>query len=168
MEDEEDEAEEAEEDEEDDLMRLVRRQREAFSARVAAGRPSIRHQQHGDLVSSSTGRRSAAVALATTPGSVVPVNAAALSKNERLYRTLVKKYVGKAARARLTLRRDKVIMAKRAAKDCAKAVRQRQAGTQKPSRDATCQFFLLIVVFIAVIRNYARIDLIHCGPYERV
>uniref|UniRef100_A0A5K3EZA4 Chromatin-remodeling ATPase INO80 n=1 Tax=Mesocestoides corti TaxID=53468 RepID=A0A5K3EZA4_MESCO len=109
------------EEEDDDLMRLVRRQREAFSARMAAGRPSIRR----NVGASPSARPLTPVA--------VPTTTSALSKNERLYRTLIKKFVGKAARLRANIRRDKLIMAKKAAKDCAKAVRQRQ--TQKPSKD---------------------------------
>lgn len=121
---------EEEEDEEDDLMRLVRRQREAFSARNAAGRPSIRRATANTPEARSR-------PLASAPQTPVSINPATLSKSERLYRTLVKKYVGKAARTRATVRRDKILMAKRAARDCAKAVRQRQA--QKPSKDATCK-----------------------------
>ncbi|CDS37899.1 dna helicase ino80 [Echinococcus multilocularis] len=119
---------EDEDEEDDDLMRLVRRQREAYTARVAAGRPSIRR---GLAAAGSSGT----VATSALNSSIVPtpIATAALSKNERLYRSLIRKYIGKAARQRANIRRDKILMARKAARDCAKAVRQRQA--QKTSKD---------------------------------
>lgn len=89
-----------EDDEEDDLMRLVRRQKEAYSARVAAGRPSI--------------RRTAAT-VTTTTTIKTPIATSALTPNERLYRKLIRKHIGKAARLRATNRRDKINMARKAA-----------------------------------------------------
>ncbi|VDM27551.1 unnamed protein product [Hydatigera taeniaeformis] len=115
------------------MMRLVRRQREAYTARVAAGRPSIRR----GLNSTGCG---ATIATSATNSSALatPIATAALSKNERLYRSLIRKYIGKAARQRANIRRDKILMARKAARDCAKAVRQRQA--QKTSKDFACKF----------------------------
>ncbi|KAL5104581.1 Chromatin-remodeling ATPase INO80 [Taenia crassiceps] len=124
----EDEDDDEDDEEDDDLMRLVRRQREAYTARVAAGRPSIRR----GLAAVGSG---SAVATSSVNSSAVatPIATAALSKNERLYRSLIRKYIGKAARQRANIRRDKILMARKAARDCAKAVRQRQA--QKTSKD---------------------------------
>lgn len=110
-------------------MRLVRRQREAYSARVAAGRPSIRR---GFGMSTGSDNSSALNSSAVA----TPIATSSLTKNERLYRSLIRKFIGKAARLRANIRRDKIQMAKKAAKDCAKAVRQRQA--QKTSRDYAC------------------------------
>ncbi|VDL86945.1 unnamed protein product [Schistocephalus solidus] len=118
-----------EEDQEDDLTRFVRRQREACSARLAAGRPSIRRMSPDSV-------RSAQFTAVETESITATGNGGQLiSKQERLYRALIKKCVGKATRLRATIRRDKMLMARRAARDCARAVRQRVLQTQKPSRD---------------------------------
>ncbi|KAM3180585.1 hypothetical protein ACTXT7_015997, partial [Hymenolepis weldensis] len=93
-----------EDDEEDDLMRLVRRQKEAYSARVAAGRPSIRRTA-----------AAAAAAVTTTTAIKTPIATSALTPNERLYRKLIRKHIGKAARLRATNRRDKINIARKAA-----------------------------------------------------
>ncbi|BHF70900.1 Putative DNA helicase ino80 [Sparganum proliferum] len=118
-----------EEDQEDDLTRFVRRQREACSARVAAGRPSIRRMSPDSM------RSAQLTAVETESIAAVGGGGQIISKQERLYRALIKKCVGKATRLRATIRRDKMLMARRAARDCARAVRQRVLQTQKPSRD---------------------------------
>lgn len=142
------------EEEEDDLMRLVRRQREAYSARVAAGRPSIRR----GLAANN------AVASATTDGSdtlavITPIATSALTPHERLCRKLIRKGIGRAARLRANIRRDKINMARKAAKECSKAFLRK--NTQKNAKGPDCKlssmFYRAIACGIALtIASYLR------------
>ncbi|CAH8549326.1 unnamed protein product [Schistosoma bovis] len=87
---------EDDDEEEDQFTTIVSRQRQAFSARAAAGRLSIRKIQSDLQVKSGYA----------------------------------------AARQRGTNRRDKIILAKRAARECARLLRQKALLSQKVARDS--------------------------------
>ncbi|KER21238.1 hypothetical protein T265_10398 [Opisthorchis viverrini] len=123
-----------EEEEEDQLTVIVRRQREVFSARVAAGRPSIRNTRPPSTAANTT--------TATTEYKLSGASSAALAramlsnKVLREWKALARKVVCKVARQWIATRRDKMSLAKRAARDCARLMRQRALVSQKSTRDA--------------------------------
>ncbi|KAK4473025.1 hypothetical protein MN116_004219 [Schistosoma mekongi] len=118
---------EVNDEEEDQLTAIVSRQRQAFSARVAAGRPSIRKiQPH---LETKTGG-----ILCTTNS--VPAARRLSSKVLRAWKSMAKKIICKMARQRVANRRDKMIIAKRAARECARLLRQKALLSQKAARDS--------------------------------
>ncbi|CAH8491773.1 unnamed protein product [Schistosoma rodhaini] len=119
---------EDDDEEEDQLTAIVSRQRQAFSARAAAGRPSIRKIQ-SDLQA-----KSGDAALSTV--SSVPAARRLSAKVLRAWKSLAKKIICKVARQRGTNRRDKIIIAKRAARECARLLRQKALISQKAARDS--------------------------------
>ncbi|KAA3672360.1 DNA helicase INO80, partial [Paragonimus westermani] len=122
-----------EDEEEDQLTRIVRRQREAFSARAAAGRPSVRNTEQPSTatVVASPGERklsgsnAAAIARITQTDKVL-----------REWKALARKVICKVARQWIASRRERVAQAKRAAKECARLMRQRALSSQKAAKDA--------------------------------
>lgn len=120
---------EFDDDDEDQLTAIVRRQREAFSARVAAGRPSIRNQTKttnpSDFSHPLSGANSASIARALQTNKVL-----------REWKMLARKVLCKVARQCLAVRREKISSAKRAARECARVIRQRALLSHKAGRDA--------------------------------
>ncbi|CAH8552813.1 unnamed protein product [Schistosoma bovis] len=119
---------EDDDEEEDQLTTIVSRQRQAFSARAAAGRLSIRKIQSDLQVKSGD-------AVLSTVSSV-PGARRLSAKVLRAWKSLAKKIICKAARQRGTNRRDKIILAKRAARECARLLRQKALLSQKAARDS--------------------------------
>lgn len=125
-----------EEDEDDDpLTIIIRQQRKTFSARVAAGRPSARNSleiQRQKLNSKSDYQ--------------LPASTRLPSKVLRAWKLMAKKVICKVARQRLGYKRDKIALAKRAARDCARHLRQRALLSQRLAKDAISEsiFFELI------------------------
>ncbi|CAH8438016.1 unnamed protein product [Schistosoma intercalatum] len=119
---------EDDDEEEDQLTAIVSRQRQAFSARAAAGRPSIRKIQSDLQVKSGD-------AVLSTVSSV-PAARRLSAKVLRAWKSLAKKIICKVARQRGTNRRDKIILAKRAARECARLLRQKALLSQKAARDS--------------------------------
>ncbi|CAH8435177.1 unnamed protein product [Schistosoma turkestanicum] len=118
---------EDDDEEEDQLTAIVSRQRQAFSARAAAGRPSIRKIQ-SDLQTKSG-------AILSTAASV-PAARRLSAKVLRAWKSMAKKIICKVARQRVASRRDKMIIAKRAARECARLLRQKALLSQKASKDS--------------------------------
>lgn len=131
------------EEEEDDLIRLVRRQKEAYSARVAAGRPSIRRtgataaqNAAGASNSASNSGSAAAPPVASTSTSVK-----SLTPTERLYRKLIRKHIGKAARLRATIRREKINNARKFSLQIHKAFLKKNLPKSAKGPDRKFHFF---------------------------
>ncbi|CAH8824713.1 unnamed protein product [Trichobilharzia szidati] len=129
-EEEEEEEDEEEEDEEDQLTAIISRQRQAFSARAAAGRPSIREMK------SNSQKKPISPPFITTGSSSVPAARRLSAKVLRAWKSLAKKEICKLARQRIAIRRDKIAMAKRAARECARLLRQKALLSQKASKDS--------------------------------
>ncbi|VDP58984.1 unnamed protein product, partial [Schistosoma curassoni] len=140
---------EDDDEEEDQLTAIVSRQRQAFSARAAAGRPSIRKIQSDLQVKSGD-------AVLSTVSSV-PAARRLSAKVLRAWKSLAKKIICKVARQRGTNRRDKIILAKRAARECARLLRQKALLSQKAARDSIskCPFLIsfLIKVYLKCINS---------------
>lgn len=124
---EEDEDEEEEDDQEDQLTAIVRRQREAFSARAAAGRPSARNTRASEPTELQlSGSNAATMARITQANKVL-----------REWKALARKTVCKVARQWIISRREKLLLAKRAARECSRLLRQRALISQKAAKDAS-------------------------------
>ncbi|VDO90178.1 unnamed protein product [Schistosoma mattheei] len=140
---------EDDDEEEDQLTAIVSRQRQAFSARAAAGRPSIRKIQSDLQVKSGD------AVLSTV--SCVPAARRLSAKVLRAWKSLAKKIICKVARQRGTNRRDKIILAKRAARECARLLRQKALLSQKAARDSIskCPFLIsfLLKVYLKCINS---------------
>ncbi|THD26396.1 INO80 [Fasciola hepatica] len=138
-----------EDDEEDQLTAIVRRQREAFSARVAAGRPSIRNQAKtsnpSDLSHPLSGASSASIARVLQTNKVL-----------REWKMLARKVLCKVARQCLATRREKISLAKRAARECARVVRQRALLSHKAGKDAASRGHRLCREIATNWRNSAQ------------
>uniref|UniRef100_A0A183A7A7 Chromatin-remodeling ATPase INO80 n=1 Tax=Echinostoma caproni TaxID=27848 RepID=A0A183A7A7_9TREM len=144
------------EEEEDQLTAIVRRQREAFSARVAAGRPSIRNQirpNPSDLSRPLSGASSAAIARVLQTNKVL-----------REWKILARKVLCKVARQCLATRREKISAAKRAARECARVVRQRALLSHKAGKDAVNRGHRLCREIATNWRNSAQSMLNGTGP----
>ncbi|CAL8102832.1 unnamed protein product [Calicophoron daubneyi] len=151
----EDEGEDEEEDE-DQLTAIVRRQREQFSARAAAGRPSARNTKSAwssDGERRLSGSNSAAMTRATQSNRVL-----------REWKSLARKVICKVARQWLGSRRDKLTMAKRTARECARLLRQRALLSQKCARDAISRGHRLTREIATHWRNSATNTASGSGP----
>ncbi|GAA54158.1 DNA helicase INO80 [Clonorchis sinensis] len=124
-----------EDEEEDQLTVIVRRQREVFSARVAAGRPSIRNSRPPSTTATNTTTAASEYKLSGASSAAL-ARAMLSNKMLREWKALARKVVCKVARQWIATRRDKMSLAKRAARDCARLMRQRALVSQKSTRDA--------------------------------
>ncbi|KAG5442347.1 putative DNA helicase ino80 [Clonorchis sinensis] len=124
-----------EDEEEDQLTVIVRRQREVFSARVAAGRPSIRNSRPPSTTATNTTTAASEYKLSGASSAAL-ARAMLSNKVLREWKALARKVVCKVARQWIATRRDKMSLAKRAARDCARLMRQRALVSQKSTRDA--------------------------------
>ena len=57
-------------------------------------------------------------------------------KYRKLWKMMIKKELGKAARQRTAIRKDKNILLRKAARDCSRFCRQRAIASQKCAKDA--------------------------------
>ncbi|VEL13448.1 unnamed protein product [Protopolystoma xenopodis] len=163
--------EDAEEDEEEDeAAAAFQRQKAAFSARLAAGRPSIRRQIKSPAHNStSTPSETPVVSRSRTPTAAsiksplsafftppppIPVSngvganagarpiPAGSARHLRAWRQLAKKVAAKAGRQRLAWRRERQLIDRKAFRDLLRLHRQKALLSQKIARDAVGRFSL--------------------------